>query len=500
MIISLFTLSLPLKENESSLCHNLQSPVSARSVNVHERQIERGHGSFLTSTNHSVAAIKNNPDRPREPPPPATPLDFPCCKPRRVLRLGLDDDFGLRKTFTNILRTGPGVKHIEALNVTLTDEVSLEEIIPTDYLPSTFWKNDPGTDESANGVSIEPSQPHKLSNGAPMPGRGKFFESVKELSYDNEDAFRAIRRDPPRSGHRPPRLVHFRKFWDSLSIMAEYWDTSVDNYVEKKEDKENDRSAMDVDELRSEAQKFADEMLNKPAKTEKKMMYTGRRTDTGRNMPGNFREDTVCAFVETLSWAFRCRLEHPKMQPRVKLQGMVLPLPHTVLVYRQPQDRLHAKAGILEGPLMGVFCRDPVCFRKAEEKLGEGKTEILDLLRETGLILMLAQKRAREGKQEEIPGEGKWWAHAPRWGGGPGGEIGIAAEEETIEDVEGSSEGQRKRVKKGSKADAWRNVRPPSATWEKNIKYLQIGRDKRTEHDDVSLILLPPVTFCLQSL
>lgn len=441
-------------------------------------------------TNKSVATFKNDHDRPREPPPPATPLDFPRCKPRRVLRQDLDDNCNLRKTFTNILRTGPGAKHIEALNVTLTDEVPLEEIIPTECIPPLSWKHDADTDETSDGVSIEPSQSRKLSNGAPMPGRGKFFELFKELSYDNEDAFRAIRRDPPQPGHRPPRLAHFRKFWDILSIMAEYWDTSLDNYVEKKEDKEIDRSAMDIDDLRSEALKLADGALNKPAQTEKKKTYTGRRTDTGRNMPGNFREDTVCAFVETLSWTFRCRLEHPKMQPRVKLQGMVLPLPHAVSVYRQPKDKLNAKAGILEGPLMGVFCRDQTCFRKAEEKAGEGKTEILDLLRETGLILMLAQKRAREGKKEEIPGEGKWWAHAPRWGGGPGGETGIAAEEETVEDAEGSSEGQRKRVKKGSKADAWRTVRPPSATWEKNITYLRIGRDKRTEHDDVSLILV----------
>lgn len=407
-----------------------------------------------------------------------------------MLRPDLNDNCSLRKSFTNILRTGPGAKHIQALNITLTDEVSLEEIIPTDCIPPLSWKHDPDTYENSNGVSIEPSQSYKLSNGAPMPRRGKFFESVKELSYDNEDAFRAIRRQPPQTGQRPPRLVHFRKFWDTLSIMAEYWDTSLDKYVEKQEDKENDKSAMDVDDLRSEAQKSADEVLNKLAKTEKKMMYTGRRTETGRNMPGNFREDTVCAFVEALSWAFRCRLEHPKMQPRVKLQGMVLPLPHAVPVYRQPKDKLHAKAGILEGPLMGVFCRDQTCFRKAEEKVGEGKTEILDLLRETGLILMLAQKRAREGKEETIPGEGKWWAHEPRWGGGPGGETGLAAEEETVEDAEGSSEGQRKRVKKGSKADAWRTVRPPSATWEKNITYLRIGRDKRTEHDDVSRIFL----------
>ena len=452
-------------------------------------------------TNKSVATFKNDHDKPREPPPPATPLDFPRCKPRRVLRQDLDDNCNLRKTFTNILRTGPGAKHIEALNVTLTDEVPLEEIIPAECIPPLSWKYDADTDETSDGVSIEPSQSRKLSNGAPMPGRGKFSELFKELSHDNEDAFRAIRRDPPQPGHRPPRLAHFRKFWDTLSIMAEYWDTSLDNYVEKKEDKENDRSAMDIDDLRSEALKFADGVLNKPAQIEKKKTYTGRRTDTGRNMPGNFREDTVCAFVEALSWTFRCRLEHPKMQPRVKLQGMVLPLPHAVSVYRQPKDKLNAKAGILEGPLMGVFCRDQTCFRKAEEKAGEGKTEILDILRETGLILMLAQKRAREGKQEEIPGEGKWWAHAPRWGGGPGGETGIAAEEETVEDAEGSSEGQRKRVKKGSKADAWRTVRPPSATWEKNITYLRIGRNKRTEHDDVSLqlLLLTPTPLSILS-
>ena len=437
-------------------------------------------------TNFSVAIFKNEDDKPREPPPPATPLDFPCCKPIGLPMVDFDNDCSLRKTFTNILRTGPSKQHVEALNISLVDDFPLEKLIQSDFIPPLSWSQDVDDHEHPNAFRAESSRSHNLSNGAPAPSRKVYFDSFKELIHDNEDAFRAIKRDPPLPDRKHPRIVHFRKFWEGLMLMAEYWDTSCDNYIESKEGKENEKVTMDIDDLRSEAEKSADEVLHRTAKDEKKTTYTGRRTDTGRSMPGKFREDTVFAFVETLSWAFRCRLEHPKIQPRVKLQGMILPLPHAGSVYRQPRDRLNAKAGILEGPMMGVFCRDQHCFRKPEEGVGEGKTEVLDLLRETGLALMLAQKRAREGREEEIPGQGKWWANTPRWGGGPGGEAGLPAEEEAIEYAETSSDGQRKRVRKGSKVDSWRIVRPPSATWEKNVTYLQIGKEKGFDYDDVS--------------
>ena len=431
------------------------------------------------------AVVRDN--KPREPPPPATPLDFPRCRPQASSypsNNDVIDEQDLVKIFTNILRTGPSTKHLEALNISLVDEVPLGQLVPSDYIPPTSWLQDPSSDENNNENTAAPSTSQTLSNGAPIPSRKAFYDSVKELSYDNEDAFRAIRREPPLPNRKPTKVIHFRKFWDNLNLMGDFWDTSLDQYAEDPED--TTKSAMDIDELRSESHQAdqAGETAKEEA-TEKKKTYTGRRTDTGRNMPVRYREDTVFAFVETLVWAFRCRLQNAQMPPKLKMHGMMVPLPHIASVYRQPKDRERARSLVSEGPLLGMYCRDQTCFRRPDEEVGHGKQETMDLLKESGMVLMLAQKRAREGKEEEKPGQDKWWANAPRWGGGKGGEVG-GDKGEAVEEPE-SSDAPRKRTKKVVKANNnWEIVRPPSSTWEKNVAYQQIGRNKSTEYDDVS--------------
>jgi len=83
---------------------------------------------------------------------------------------------------------------------------------------------------------------------------------------------------------------------------------------------------------------------------------------------------------------------------------------------------------------MAACCRVETNFhdeRKEDGKAGDGNSitevaedqrkTVLDLAREVGVMLLLAQERAREGKEPVKPGEGKWWTVTPRWGGGPGG-------------------------------------------------------------------------------
>lgn len=207
--------------------------------------------------------------------------------------------------------------------------------------------------------------------------------------------------------------------------------------------------------------------------------------------PRKYREDMVSAFVEMLAWAFSCRLEQATIQPKLQLHGVTFPLPHIASVYRTPKDARKARSGILEGPLLAVSCRDQTRFRGPNQEEGEGPFEIMDLLRETGLMAMLAQKRARDGKEEKQPGAGKWWTTTPRWGGGPGGECGIAEEEAMEEPVQDASGPQRKRAKRSTKADVWRAMQPPKSTWEKGIHYQQIGKDKKSLYDDVSRVADP---------
>ena len=265
-------------------------------------------------------------------------------------------------------------------------------------------------------------------------------------------------------------------------MMADHWDTSLDKYsdIENTEDE----PMTDIDDARSEPIRADEKKGTDEARDLKKKTYTGRRTGTGRNMPGKYREDTTFSFVETLAGAFRCRLNQPRSQQRLKLQGTMIPILHAASVVRVPKAVREARRGIAEGPMLGVFCREQTSFRDPDEAEGEGKQEILDLLRETGLMIMLAQKRAREGKEEEVPGKDKWWANAPRWGGGEGGELGAANEENTGDATTSGS--SRKQSKKASRTDAWKSMQPPSSIWEKGVTYQQIGKDRSSEHDDVS--------------
>lgn len=432
-------------------------------------------------TDSTPAARQYDRNESREPPPPATPLAFPRCEPSTlsVPELGVSND--LVNLFSSTLRTGPTTKHLQALNVSLANELSLEQVVPTDFIPHSSWLKGPAASESSESTQAALSRSNSLSNGAPAPGKEEFFVRVKELLHDNEDAFRAIQRKPPLPNCQPGRIVHFRKFWEGLLLVAEHWDTSLDKYSDNKDTE--GKSAMDIDELRSEVTEAEPKMETDQGEDLKKT-YSGRRTGTGRDMPRKYREDTVFAFVETLTWAFRCRLEQPHSQQKLMLQGTMIPILHAASVHRVPKDVREARRGVAEGPMLGVFCREQTSFRGHDEAEGEGKQEILDLLRETGLMLMLAQKRAREGKEEELPGKGKWWANVPRWGGGAGGELGDADEETTGSPT--SSESSHKQFKKASRMDAWKSLQPPSSIWERGVTYQQIGKDKNSEYDDVS--------------
>ena len=430
------------------------------------------------------------------PPPPPTPLDFPCCRPTASNPRKSDPTLDILKLFSNILRTGPSRRHLEALNVNLEDNVPLDQLVPQAHLPPLEWAQDPAKSRPESAINVKPPPNVTLSNGGPLPGHEAFFTRVRELSHDNDAAFQATEQRGPRKGVSGARILHFRKFWEHLLLMSKYWDTSQDNYSKATPSAPTvhppSQSAMDVDTLACEAQNADSSDTTSEAQSEE--TYTGRRNDTGRNMPPKFREETIFNFIEPLTWVFRCRLEHAKLQPKVKISGMMLPLPHNGNIYRTPEDPRQARRGILEGPLAGVFCRDQLTFRRPDDAEGEGKQEILDLLREVGVGLMLAQKRAREGTKEEVPGERQWWATKPRWGGGKGGEMGLS-EEETVVSIEetpgvGKDQPPGKRPRRLDRASAWKEVRPPATTWEKGITYMKIGCGKGSDIDDVGSVVV----------
>lgn len=442
--------------------------------------------------------------------------------------------------FLTVHKTGPTVQHAQALNVSSATDVTLEELLPENHLPPASWQDDPKISGGSKPSQSAPRSVITLSNGANKPGHDVYFARARELLFDNDEAFRTIRREQGLNDKPLVRLAHFRKFWDALSLMADYWDTSQDQYTNGTTNE--NKATMDLDQ------------------SDKSTSYTGRRIGTGREMPPRYRDDTVFAFVETVAFAFRCKIDRPRTEPKLKFHNLLIPLLQTGSVYRYPKDSQAARKGILEGPLLGIQCTNQMVFRRPDEaKEAVGQGDLANFLREIGLMLSIAEKRSREGRTEPPPGESEWWLTKPRWGGAPDvGEIGISEEApkelefklpflETLDnlerdtssleasisssskrgpvpisapigrtiggaadrtsrrqqqdpsssgagaggdDSEGSAKG-RKRTKRSTAIDSWKNLQPSTSSWEKNIIYKQIGRHKAATHDDVNYHLSP---------
>ena len=220
-------------------------------------------------------------------------------------------------------------------------------------------------------------------------------------------------------------------------------------------------------------------------------------------MSEDCREETVKAFVDMVAWAFGCQAMVPSVTPRLTVGKILLPVRHSSSVSRSPQDRQVARKGILEGPLLAIQCRAELKFREEGDRIGEGQTEICDLFREVGGMLLTAQERAREGFNEIRAGEGKWWTKVPRWGGAESASPPPVDDRKLSEKVGLANGNANKKLKtesllpyktnpvkqmpkRLSMADRWKIVQPGPSTWDRKLKYMQIGKDPASEFDDVS--------------
>jgi len=421
-------------------------------------------------------------------------------------------------------------QHLEALNLEILPLCSIEALVPsapdgTSYVPSLAIKPAAPVLSYAQASQANPNTAKR---------RQEFEERLAELKVDNDTAFRVITRTY-KDGSKPPRLAYMRKFWAGLENMSQYWDCSLDQYYEVVTGPDEEgtspkrqcfhanklrnsksfpsstpsaeqvnldlrvfQSAMEVkvNGLRPDSPS-AQRMFAKPrsppfsavtpADTDRamrsssaspeprpRMRYKGRRTSTGQEMPNEFRSETVRAFVEGTIWPFQCSIAAPRHMPMVQLGKLIFPVRQTAAVYRVPQDRTRARQGQLEGPMMIVQVRPDGNFTDGAAQSQEIKST-LDLLREVGGLLQIAQERRREGTKQEKPGEGEWWTIKPRWGGGAGGEIaneiGNADIVEAAEELLGGmrdSLGGRVRKKK-TPAMLWKEVKCGSGFWDPKV-------------------------------
>jgi hypothetical protein len=215
--------------------------------------------------------------------------------------------------------------------------------------------------------------------------------------------------------------------------------------------------------------------------------YRGYRIGNGAEMPDQYRIDCVRAFLEPIAWAFGVTFLQHRRPPVLTMENVRFPVRMTSVSWRGPQDRVKARQGWMEGPLLGLQCRPDVNFGSTGKLEAES---YLDAVRELGGLLLLAQERYREGKTEQQAGLGKWWTTKERWGGGPGGEVesienNADPEPKAQEKLSGRNPDGSKMRRRPTPAQVWKILKPGNPLWDPKVAYEAIGRDKSVEWDDV---------------
>jgi len=445
---------------------------------------------------------------------PLTPVKFPRFAPRTE-----DDHSSLSQPLVALLQTihRPGdihLSHFEALRLHVISDATAQDILPDASSLPPFGKWAAIGPEELEKATRESSV--SLNNGNLSPSLHTYQERRKELSIDNTAAFRTIRRIPPPPGESSIRLGNAYEFFKNLELLSGYWhDTSLPDQPSP-----GSESSASTD---SEASK--DNQQGQNSTPTPVHLQTHYRTGTGSQLPPEFRQHLLTAFIKLVAYDFGCNTSFPRCEPRLFLNATSL-LPSNPPSYfnssvsfinRTPVDRSSARSGMQEGPVAAVSCRVSTVFATEPE-------ERLDLAREVVAVLLTAQQRAREGKAEKRFGEEQWWTTKPRWGGGPGGPIGKEGDrlDESTGDLGLGSVGSEKlvvggppggindmkkmiggingpspskRTKKGPTKEGnlqiyenYRKMLPPSSTWDRRAKYCAIGRVNGAGYDDIFLV------------
>lgn len=382
----------------------------------------------------------------------------------------------------------------------------------------------------------------RLSSGNLSPGCQAYLDRRRELLIPNEMAYRTVRRMPPPKGQQQVRLGNAYEFYRYLDLFSGFWDdTSRPQETKKPADQAGESNGEGDQTPTGEGGKATEDDSN---------ANPFCRTGAGSQMPVDYRQSILTSFLKLVTYDFTCNVSAPRVEPRLFITSKPPKGPPRcsyfssgcTFIFRTPNTREAARAGIVEGPVAAVSARHTTSFPPPDSTAPASQADrdsILDLGREIVAGLITAQHRAREGRTEKRIGENAWWCTKPRWGGGPGGPIGreiemLSGADETIGDKDApppegglpsSSKGpgpmslpQRpfsqlpgggppfpmgnssspasaskgaKRLKKSGNHpmyDNYRMVRPPASNWDKRTRYEAIGRVKGADYDDVFVI------------
>ena len=455
----------------------------------------------------------------------------------------------LQSLFSRVIRpTDLSDDHLWALNIEFSSPCAVAELVP--YTPdgSTYCKPPiPPTDvEPTTRGDAEPVHTEATRR------RKDFDDRLTELRMPNDVVYQILSRRVP-DDTKPPRIAYMRKFYEGLESMSRYWDCSRDKHYEsneicqdaddgsptKRQKLENGYSPIHTpaaqlatDESQSipflisapsveasnnlteadktsegtneqypndhEAVSCTEKSPSPKPEPQLHKRYKGLRTSTGREMPDQFRIDTVRAFVEGTIWSFHASLATPRVPPMVRFHKLNLPVRQTAAVYRMPKDRIKGRAGWQEGPILSLQVRADTEFQDEVSKPKDHMCR-LDQLREIAGLLQLAQERRREGRAHVRPGEGQWWTQKPRWGRGPGGEVQSKIGNDDVvqmaEEVLGPIQAKKaamsqmstsKNAQRKTPALLWKELKVGKGNWDPKTEYMAIGKDPTSDLDEVS--------------
>ncbi|KAJ2904637.1 hypothetical protein MKZ38_007473 [Zalerion maritima] len=423
-------------------------------------------------------------------------------------------------------------RHLAALGVHVTQDAPLSAVIPDPAVIPDFEKWDTLKLEDVS-VPMNEEARKPMDNGQKAPGIVFYLERKKELSIQNQVAFRAVRRMPPITGREVPRLGNSFEFYKHLETMANYWDDPSDPWeppqkkvAEGVSEDAKDEPTRSVESEPTQTPSNADSSLDP-----ERVTYRG---NPGTAMPPDARHNGVAAFLRMVVYEFKCNISAARTEPRLQIREPKLsdkgPAPKCsyfpsgcTFGFRTPTTRVDARTGVVEGPIFALSTRGSTNFTTEMDKA-------IDLGREVVAALITAQHRAREGKEEKRFGNGQWWCTKQRWGGRQGGPVGKeieAAEAKTaaalaknsgaegekldpaaskVQEGPGSGDGSGSDSRKPilpppskmrklpmrkpqmSIYDDYRMVRPPSCTWDKKARYSAIGKVPGSQVDEVFVV------------
>ncbi|KAK3313908.1 hypothetical protein B0H66DRAFT_366973 [Apodospora peruviana] len=409
---------------------------------------------------HLMHAAPGRTEAPADVPPP-TPVNFPRCfpqdRPHDPPAPGQP-----AKPLTSVLQgiirpTEINISHLEALGTRVISDSAPAELIPDPSFIPDFdaWHALSPDDAHAANESTR----KRLNTGNLSPGCQTYLERKRELEIPNNAAYRTVRRIPTPKGQTQARLGNSFEFFRHLELFSTYWD-----------DTSKPPRPKPGPDGATAGQDSADSNGSDKSDFDASLFY---RTGTGYQMPPEYRQNILTAFLKLVAYDYGCNVSAPRTEPRLYITSNSSPgtgpsrnsyfSSGCTFIFRTPTTREAARAGIVEGPLAAVSARHTTSFpppRPAPaiptspsatssalasdsettnksvvqtsstngSTSGGDRDSTLDLARELIAALITAQHRAREGRAEKRIGEGAWWATKPRWGGGPGGPIGREVE------------------------------------------------------------------------